>query len=161
MIKKIFTKNNEFIRNFAIRKKRLTSYKELKKAESLENIKYIRNKTIIYEEERKNKLKELPIDKKIMNQIERVYAGKRKGNDHINALKNKVIEPYIKTLFNRKSCQYVASAETIESVPKTKRIEIAFAGRSNVGKSSLLNAVTKGGKARVSNKPGMTRTLSK
>lgn len=52
------------------------------------------------------------------------------------------------------------SAETLEQLPAT-RAEVAFAGRSNVGKSSLLNAVAGAkGLARTSKTPGRTRLLN-
>lgn len=45
--------------------------------------------------------------------------------------------------------------------PKVEKPEIAFAGRSNVGKSSLLNLITVRKKlARTSNSPGKTRTIN-
>lgn len=45
--------------------------------------------------------------------------------------------------------------------PEPNRYEIAFAGRSNVGKSSLLNLLTnRKGLARVSGSPGKTRTIN-
>ncbi|MFO1186091.1 MAG: GTPase [Alphaproteobacteria bacterium] len=48
-----------------------------------------------------------------------------------------------------------------EDLPPADRVEVAFAGRSNVGKSSLLNALTgRRALARVSHTPGRTRELN-
>jgi GTP-binding protein len=56
--------------------------------------------------------------------------------------------------------QFASAAGALESLPKMRGLEIAFAGRSNVGKSSLINALT-GRKAlvRVSHTPGRTQEL--
>lgn len=56
---------------------------------------------------------------------------------------------------------FVAGAATIDALPQDSLPEIAFAGRSNVGKSSLLNAVTgRNTLARTSHTPGRTRQLN-
>ena len=52
------------------------------------------------------------------------------------------------------------AASSPESLPKMRGIEIAFAGRSNVGKSSLINALTgRNSLVRVSRTPGRTQEL--
>src|SRR5262249_30910995 len=59
------------------------------------------------------------------------------------------------------ACDFVAGAMTADAIPPDTLGEVAFAGRSNVGKSSLLNALTgRATLARVSNTPGRTRQLN-
>src|SRR5262247_2318751 len=56
--------------------------------------------------------------------------------------------------------QFVAAAGTTASLPPMRGTEIAFAGRSNVGKSSLINALTgRKNLARISRTPGRTQEL--
>nr|WP_294501529.1 ribosome biogenesis GTP-binding protein YihA/YsxC [uncultured Rhodopila sp.] len=58
-------------------------------------------------------------------------------------------------------CTFFFGAQKLEQVPPPGGTEIAFAGRSNVGKSSLLNALTgRNSLARVSSEPGRTRQLN-
>jgi ribosome biogenesis GTP-binding protein YsxC/EngB len=85
-------------------------------------------------------------------------------------------------VFDTKKVKFVAGAENHSSIPHPYVIatgktldnkdtamlrtmkylpEVAFAGRSNVGKSSLLNSlINSGGKARVGDKPGLTQSIN-
>jgi GTP-binding protein len=60
-----------------------------------------------------------------------------------------------------KACDFVLGAAELSGIPPGTLTEVAFAGRSNAGKSSLVNALT-GRKtlARVSNTPGRTRQIN-
>ena len=56
--------------------------------------------------------------------------------------------------------KFVGSFETVKSLPNSHFAEYAFIGRSNVGKSSLINAVVGAPIARTSNTPGRTQSLN-
>lgn len=58
------------------------------------------------------------------------------------------------------SAEFFKSARRLDDLPKDNAPEIAFAGRSNVGKSSLLNALMKKKLAHSSATPGKTRQLN-
>ena len=63
-------------------------------------------------------------------------------------------------LFERQ-WRFLKSVPALEFLPSADRVEVAFAGRSNVGKSSLLNSlVRQNGLARTSNTPGRTQELN-
>ena len=56
---------------------------------------------------------------------------------------------------------FVKGVVTLDGLPPADRPEVAFAGRSNVGKSSLINGlVRRNGLARTSNTPGRTQELN-
>lgn len=62
---------------------------------------------------------------------------------------------------NFQKLEYTASYGTFAQLPPSDLPEIAFSGRSNVGKSSLINKVfTKKALARVSSRPGKTVTIN-
>ena len=63
-------------------------------------------------------------------------------------------------LFNG-TARFRLGVALLEQLPEIRGVEIAIAGRSNVGKSSLINAITGvNGLARASNTPGRTRELN-
>jgi GTP-binding protein len=58
-------------------------------------------------------------------------------------------------------CDFVAASSRVDNLPLESLGEVAFAGRSNVGKSSLINALTNQLKlARTSNTPGRTQEIN-
>src|SRR5690242_13422427 len=58
-------------------------------------------------------------------------------------------------------CRFVHAAQRLDELPPAAGPELAFAGRSNVGKSSLVNALTgRRALARTSSQPGRTRQLN-
>src|SRR5437868_3925340 len=59
------------------------------------------------------------------------------------------------------NCEFVRGSSAIDDLPPPELPEVAFAGRSNVGKSSLINFLTRRkALARVSKTPGRTRELN-
>ena len=96
------------------------------------------------------------VSNSIQLRVDKARVGRRKHGEREKLVEDNSFYP---KLFRSKNVQKIDLNKMNHSLPK-----IAFAGRSNVGKSSLINAlVTKkgsGGKALVSNKPGETQTIS-
>lgn len=60
-----------------------------------------------------------------------------------------------------KSAEFVTSSTSVKMCPKEDKPEFAFIGRSNVGKSSLINMLTgRQGLAKTSTRPGKTQTIN-
>lgn len=86
------------------------------------------------------------------------------GNDHLSRddkdPSEALLEEEARLLFAR-PCTFICGAPSFKFLPPISLPEVAFAGRSNVGKSSLINAlVDQKGLARASNTPGRTQHLN-
>jgi len=65
------------------------------------------------------------------------------------------------TTINFRTAQFLTSAQSIEQCPPERGIEVAFAGRSNAGKSSAINKLTQNKNlCRTSKTPGRTQLIN-
>jgi len=62
--------------------------------------------------------------------------------------------------FFRNTPQFIGSFTDMGKLPNSREPEVAFIGRSNVGKSSLINAIFRAQIAKTSRTPGRTQTLN-
>lgn len=77
----------------------------------------------------------------------------------VESSNNDASEPRITIAFN--SARFTQSASKLSNCPPDNGIEIAFAGRSNAGKSSAINSITQNKKlARTSKTPGRTQLIN-
>lgn len=107
-----------------------------------------------------------PSSKK-MQRIKSILAGKFNDKNQEEIKKRNLLKRWdekMRIVFGRKKVNFIAAASNEDSIPvwtkKTAIPEFAFVGRSNVGKSSLLNAIGLSKKARVDSRPGKTQTLN-
>jgi len=113
----------------------------------------------------KQRLRQVQLDHEVLAHIERLGLGMPpRGREH----RRRAPEPRPLVKRARVGVGFVGSAHDSATLPEALGPEVAFAGRSNVGKSSLLNAVvgkTCGrtgtiGVAAVRNEPGVTRSIN-
>ncbi|MBC6440205.1 MAG: YihA family ribosome biogenesis GTP-binding protein [Rhodospirillales bacterium] len=79
----------------------------------------------------------------------------------MTATDNDDLIPGVGRLLFAQACSFVAAAPTPRALPAPTLPEVAFAGRSNVGKSSLINALTnRKDLAHASKTPGRTRSVN-
>eukprot|EP00053_Salpingoeca_punica_P012436 m.111295 g.111295 ORF g.111295 m.111295 type:complete len:483 (-) comp15949_c1_seq1:1040-2488(-) len=105
--------------------------------------------------------------KALTQRIEDLQVGRRRVR--VAKAKSQELQEKLQTgkqaplrVFAEKRLKFVASATAPSSFPhaSARCTEVAFVGRSNVGKSSLLNALTASKPARTSAKPGLTQSVN-
>lgn len=119
----------------------------------------------------RSRLKQAPVQKQLLSKIRKLKIGRTKTNAYKGDRRQDITARKQQLKLTLQGVPVLLSKVThISGFPgpkdsvAIKQVEVAFAGRSNVGKSSLLNALFNGqphGKsARVSAKPGETRSIN-
>lgn len=110
------------------------------------------------------RLKQAPVEKRILNHIQNKIKIGRTKSRHLKGDRDADVKRRQQTLrdtFYGKSV-LLKKVNKIEEFPPQEQVEICFAGRSNVGKSSLINSLLNaqpGRDAKVSPKPGETTSI--
>ncbi|KAN0022874.1 hypothetical protein ACTFIU_005615 [Dictyostelium citrinum] len=110
------------------------------------------------------KFKNQDFDPKQLEKLKQNKLGKfkqnkpKKGTTKLETIRKEVSKD-IERFFGSK-LKFIGAARTVESFLPESLPEVAFIGRSNVGKSSLINALTQRGLAKTSNKPGQTQSIN-
>ena len=109
----------------------------------------------------RERLRREPLDRTVLELISELGLGRPKRGDRRRQGHAETTTPSVNVLARMGFCH---AAHTVRNLPAPALSEIAFAGRSNVGKSSLLNALagSRGtmGVAAVANRPGVTRSIN-
>ncbi|KAJ2649185.1 hypothetical protein IWW42_003846 [Coemansia sp. RSA 1085] len=99
---------------------------------------------------------QLQPDQKIMDKLDMLQLGREKQGRFVRKKWFRYEEPEV----NLPHISFFAGAQTPKSFPEQSLPEVGFVGRSNVGKSSLINRLCGSAAARTSDKPGLTQQVN-
>ncbi|KAN0035777.1 hypothetical protein ACTA71_005068 [Dictyostelium dimigraforme] len=110
------------------------------------------------------RFKNQEFDPKVLEKLKENKLGRfkqskpKRGTTKLESIKKETSKG-IERFFESKM-KFIGAARNIESILPETLPEVAFIGRSNVGKSSLINALTQRGLAKTSDKPGQTQSIN-
>ncbi|KAI8092690.1 P-loop containing nucleoside triphosphate hydrolase protein [Halteromyces radiatus] len=111
----------------------------------------------------RQKFKQLDPPLRLYERLERLGFGSLRRTKRYQAVrqqKSKDKHPIPDPEYKLPFLSFFAGAKTPASFPETHLEEVAFVGRSNVGKSSLLNSLASTTIVRTSDKPGLTQQIN-